>query len=494
MRLSWGLALSAAAVGAQAGRLAVRQNLASSPLAPSTSTAPAAGSTPPPVSTPPPSPPVPTSRAGDSTILVTRTVTLPNRGSTITSTTTVSISTLVTVTVTTTDIATTTVTRFDNDTSTKVVYVTSTQIVNAKRSLAERDLHYLGDRPAQVEARATPAPAVPAPRLGNRGFHRRALVTDFVTVTADSGGGDSTVIVTATRAIRSTTTSVVHTTMLVTEIDQANAKTTVTTTETIIVKVTQVKTGAVETVTSTPTGAPGGSGNNNNNNPDSNNNNNNNDSGLSTGAKAGIGAGAGVVALIAIGAAAFCFMRRRRHPKPDPDDLLGSPSEVPVGFGGAARPMSQGLSSTPGIIPRREPALPNVQPEGYRGTAMGDGRAGYAKPETYGASHGASHAPTRSATASTQPGTLSPRDALSPHPTSDPNSALVSPVTARPRASELGNDGTGARWHQTEAAEMATDNPAAGKWHTDGAHEIDGQPMTSHQSGPVYEMPTETYR
>ncbi|KAG5940412.1 hypothetical protein E4U59_002446 [Claviceps monticola] len=489
MRLSWGLALSAA-LGAEAGRLVARQNFGSSSMAPlTTSSLGPVFTSSTPISTTPLAPISTTAmQGGDTTILATRTITLPDSGNIVTSTTTVFSSLLVTVTVTTTDIATTTVTSRDNETATKTVYVTSTQIVNAKRAV-EEDLIYVGDGPAQVEAQATPVPAVLPPRADHSGLQRRALVTNFVTVTVGSGGGDSTVLVTATRVIKSATTTLVHTTSFVTETEQANAKTTLTTTATIILKLTQVSIGAVETSTSTPTGTPASSGNN------GNKNDGNNDSGLSTGAKAGIGAGVGVAALAAIGALAFCFIRRHRNPRPDPDDLLGPSSEVPVGVGSTpgprSRPMSQGLSSTPGVAPRRSPMLPNVQPEGYRGTAMGDGRAGYAKPETYGSSYG----PTRSATTNTANSAWSHGDQLPSHPTPEPNnSSLVSPVTARPDTAELGNDGAGAKWVQTEAAEMATDNPAAAKWHADDAHEIDGQAITSHQSGPVYEMPTETYR
>lgn len=493
MRLFWGLTLGTA-LGAQAGRVVVRQDFGTTSLAPLTtsnivfqteSDSQSQSSTP---STTP-------TAAGDTTVQVTQTVTLPNARSTITSTTTVSISTVVTVTVTTTDVATTTVTSRDRDVATKTVYVTSTQIVNAKRAVEVEDAVYIGDGPAQVEAQATPAPAVSAPHARYTGFQRvgnnvrRALVTNFVTVTIGSGGGDSTVLVTATRAIRSTTTTLVHTTSFVTETEQANAKTTLTTTATIILKLTQVATGTIETSTSIPTGNSG-SGNNNNNN-----NNDNNDGGLSTGAKAGIGAGVGIAGLLAVGAIILFCLRRRRSPKPDPDDLLGPSSEVPVGGAAAggsrhSRPMSEALSSAPGAAPRRDPVLPNVQPEGYRGTAMGDGRAGYAKPEPYGAAY----APTRNTTTTTRASTLSPGDQLPRHPTPETNTASVSPMTARPDTVELGNDGAGAKWHQTGAAEMATDNPAAAKWHSDNAQEIDSQPVSTRHSGPVYEMPTESYR
>lgn len=484
MRFSWGFALGAIALGAQANRLAVRQDVGTTSPAPLTTSTSNGGNGGQSSTTDTTSAP---EGGGDTTVQVTRTVTQGGGGSTVSSTTTVSVSTVVTVSVTTTDIATTTVTSRDKDTATKTVYVTSTQIVNAKRAV-EDDI-FVGDGPALVEAQATPAPVVLAPQAGNAWFQhvknnqRRAVVTNFVTVTVGSGGGDSTIVVTATRAIRSTTTTLIHTTSFVTETEQANAKTTITTTSTIVLKLTQVSTGVIETSTSSPTAGAG------------NGNNNNDDGGLSTGAKAGIGAGVGVAALLAIGAILFCCMKRRRSPKPDPDDLLGPSSEVPVGAaaGGSrsSRPMSEGLSSSaPGAVPRRSPVLPNVQPEGYRGTAMGDGRAGYAKPETYGAAY----VPTRSTTTNTRSSTLSPGDQLPRHPTPETITASVSPMSPGGNTAELGNDGAGAKWHQSEAAEMATDNPAAAKWHSDNAHEIDSQPVMTHQSGPVYEMPTEPYR
>ncbi|KAK2606263.1 hypothetical protein QQS21_003311 [Conoideocrella luteorostrata] len=496
MRLSLGLVLGLA-LGTQAKRLAARQNGGLTSAPPMTTPAPGgtgsgSGSSGSDSSTTSISSSVGGGggggNGGDTTVQQTRTVTQGGGGSTVSQTTTIQVSTVTTVTVTTTDIATTTVTSRDNDTATKTVYVTSTQFVNAKRDLEV--VEFVGNGPAQVEAEATPVPRATATRAGYTGLqrfrnNRRAVVTNTVFVTVGSGGGDTTVVVTATRSVRSTTTTLVHTTSFVTETDQANAKTTITSTSTIVLKLTQVSTGAIET--SEPTGAGNGNGNGSGNN--------NADSGLSTGAKAGIGAGVGVVGLAVIaGIIAFCLRRRRRGPKPDPDDLLGPSSEVPVGVGAggsrSSRPMSEALSSAPGAVPRRSPVLPNVQPEGYRGTAMGDGRAGYAKPETYGSAY----APTRSTTTNTKASTLSPGDQLPRHPTPDTNTASVSPLTPRPDTAELGSEGGGAKWHQPEAAEMATDNPAAAKWHSDNAHEIDSRPAMSHQSGPVYEMPTQSYK
>ncbi|TWU75895.1 hypothetical protein ED733_005887 [Metarhizium rileyi] len=371
------------------------------------------------------------------------------------------------VTITTTDILTTTVTKSDGETSTKIAYVTSTQTVNSKRSL-DGALEFIGDGPAQVDAIPTSAPTATGIRGGYLGLERvrknkRADITSTTTVTVTGEGSTTTVVDTVTINIKSTTTTLVRATSLVTETFQANAKTTVTETSTIVSKLTVVSTDVIET------------------------------GGLSTGAKAGIGIGASLTVLTIIGAFLWFCTRRRRGPKPDPDDLLGPSSEVPVGAGGS-RPMSEGLTSTPGTVPRRSPVLPNVQPEGYRGTAMGDGRAGYAQPDPYGAAY----APTRSTTNSSRPtrsGTLSPNDQLPRHPTPDTAAAnSVSPLSARLETAELGNDGAGAKWHATEAAEMSTDNPAATKWHSDDAQEIDSQPVMGHQTGTVYEMPTEHYK
>lgn len=486
MRFSWvftlGLALGAQAQD-QVNRFAARQNGgAQTTSPPPTVTSPTGGGT--------DSSSTSSSAGGggsDTTTTVTVTVTGGSGGSTVSKTTTVNVSSVTTVTVTSTNIATTTVTKSDNDTSTKTIYITSTQTVNMKRSV-DGNFEPIGDVPAQAEAEPTGAPTATGSQGGYPGMQRirndkRAIVTSTVTVTAGGGGGATTVFETVTKNIKSTTTAVVQVTSFVTETYQANAKTTVTETSTIIAKLTVVSTGAIETSTSTPTGSPSG-------------NNNNNDSGLSTGAKAGIGVGAGVAALAVIGGLLWFCMRRRRSPKLDHDDLLGPSSEVPVGTAGSrhSRPMSEGLTSTPGTVPRRSPVLPNVQPEGYRGTAMGDGRAGYAKPDPYGAAY----APTRSTTNSSPPtrtGTLSPGDQLPRHPTPDHNTAAsVSPLSGRPQTAELGNDGAGARWHASEAAEMATDNPSAAKWHSDNAHEIDSQPVMNHQSGPVYEMPSEHFK
>ncbi|KHO02092.1 uncharacterized protein MAM_01093 [Metarhizium album ARSEF 1941] len=486
MRLSWGLVLGLA-FGAGASRLAPRQNDATptgSPRPPPTATSTSGDNE---TSSTSSSSSSSSKESSDSTVFVTTTVTSSGAGSIVSETTTVTSSSVATVTVTTTDIPTTTITMSDGDTSTKTVFVTSTQTVNLKRSV-DGVLRHIGEGPALVDAQPTTAPSGSATQAAYLGAERirlgkRAVVTSTVTVTVGGGGGATTTVVqTVTKNVRSTTTSLVHVTSWITETYQANAKTTVTITSTIVTKLTLVSTG-MATSTSIPTGSP---------NP-ANSNSDSDGSGLPTAAKAGIGVGAGVAGLAIVGALLWFCTRRRRGPKPDPDDLLGPSSEVPVGAGGS-RPMSQRLTSAPGSAPHRSPILPNVQPEGYRGTAMGDGRAGYAKPEPYGAAY----APARSATNSSYPsrnGNLSPGDQLPRHPTPDTTTAAsVSPLSARAQNAELSNDGPGARWHTSEAAEMATGNAAAGKWHSDSAHEIDSHPVMGHQSGPVYEMPTEHFK
>jgi hypothetical protein len=478
MRLSWGIVLGLA-LGIQAKQLAPRQNDGSTTPPPGDSTS-AGGDGSSTTTTTPPS----ETGGSDTTIFVTTTVSGGGGGSTVTQTSTIVASSVTTVTVTTTDIATTTITKSDGDTSTKTVYVTSTETVNMKRSL-DGTFQLIDRVPAHVEAEATAAPTVTdiqggyPGRLGLRN-EKRAVVTSTVTVTVGGGGGATTVVNTVTKTVKSTATTVVHATSFVTETFQANAKTTITTTSTITSRLTVVSTGTSET--QTPPAGNNGSGDNNS-------------GGLSTGAKAGIGVGAGVAGLAIIGALLWFCTRHRRGPKPNHDDLLGPASEVPVGAAGArhSRPMAAGLASTPGSTPRREPILPTIQAEGYRGTAMGDGRAGYAKPDPYGAAY----APTRSTTNSSHPtrtGTLSPGDQLPRHPTPETTAASVSPLSGRPQTAELGNDGAGARWHANDAAEMATDNPSAAKWHSDNAQEIDSHAVTSHQSGPVYEMPEEHFK
>ncbi|PKK50392.1 hypothetical protein CI102_9431 [Trichoderma harzianum] len=112
------------------------------------------------------------------------------------------------------------------------------------------------------------------------------------------------------------------------------------------------------------------------------------------------------------------------------------------------------------LAPGRTPVKP-VAPEGYRGTALGDGRAGYAKPEPYGSAY------TSSSPATTMANTVSPVSF-------DNRAANVPPAHA-------------------DAAELGNDNVNAAKWNNPEASEIDGNAVLSHQSGPVYEMPTQNY-
>ncbi|KAJ6781713.1 hypothetical protein PWT90_05718 [Aphanocladium album] len=443
--LAVGLAtLAATANGAIVGRQQTPGAAAGSDATPGSSTGTTPSSTPPSSSS---------SDGSDSTVLITETVTGDAKS---TSTTTVPGSTRVSVvTSTVVDYTTTTVTSHDNDVATKTVYSTTTVQVN-KRGIAP----------------ATPT-ATPAQDLA-----KRAVKTSTTIVTVHP----SVTVVTISKDVVSTsltTTTVVSTD---TETVQANAKTTTTTTQirTVTAVVVTQTLGTSES-TSAPTNPPS-NGNGGGSGGDS--------GGLSTGAKAGIGAGVGVAGLAIIGAAIFfCCRRRNRSPKPDPDMMAGA-SEVPVGSSGA-RPMSHASS---GAAFRQPPVRTPVKaaPEGYRGTAMGDGRAGYAKPDPYGSSYG----PSRSTT-TTVPRNSGGADVLPEHPVpgsetllaaghmGSPTVSNVSPAPSKPGMTPP---------PQNFAHELGTDNNAANKWHNESAAEIDSQPVMGHQSGPVYEMPTETYR
>ncbi|KAF4511982.1 hypothetical protein G6O67_001173 [Ophiocordyceps sinensis] len=139
-------------------------------------------------------------------------------------------------------------------------------------------------------------------------------------------------------------------------------------------------------------------------------------------------------------------------------------SEVPVGGSGGrgpgSQPMSQSTAAGGYLGPSHSQHKPGATAEGYRGTAMGDGRAGYAN----------NLAPYGSAYTPSQGG-----DNQLPHHPTPGDSSIISPVT--PDTAELGND-----------------SAAAAAWNNPGAAEIDGQPVMSHQSAPVYEMPTQRYR
>ncbi|KAI5456431.1 hypothetical protein BGZ63DRAFT_94365 [Mariannaea sp. PMI_226] len=399
---------------------------------------------------------------GDTTI--TKTITVTASGDTATKTSTVSKTSTSTLVVTSTVFQTDTVTS-TGKTATKTVYETTTQWANQKRAIniAPRTVDQNGI--VIFEAEITKAPEVeyddeddlllrPREMLA-----KRDTVTETKTVTVGGDSG-STVTDTITKNVISTTSSVTKVTKTITETDQVDASTTVSVTSTLTVTSTRVTTGVVETSTSAPTetsdasnsGSKGSSG------------------GLSTGAKAGIGAGAGVAGLIALGLLLWCCFRRRNKPsKSEIDDMFGS-SEVPVGPGPGTNQASR-LSST--RMTQMSPTIPTVSPmksapEGYRGTALGDGRAGYAKPKPFGAAYAAGqtgspdYAYSRTAT-TTSGGDERERMDL-----------------AAPNAAELGNDGNTGRWHESNAAE------------------IDGNQVSSLRGNSpaqnVYEMPTQEYR
>ena len=240
-----------------------------------------------------------------------------------------------------------------------------------------------------------------------------------------------------------------------------------------------------------PTSDPGegnGDGGDNSNN-DNNNNNSEEDSGLSTGAKAGIGVAAGIGGLAIIGALIWlCLRRRRDSVKPDHDDMIGA-SEVPVGAAAAGAaghrtpPMSHTPSSGGGYA---APPSSNMAAEGYRGTAMGDGRAGYAKPEPYGAAYtrmsaNKSVSPVAAYSRPTERGSpLRSADQLPEHSTpAEMDSAAVSGGHRGSPGAELGTGGTSDRWHSPGAAEMDATSAV---------------PPANQQNGPVYEMPAHDYR
>lgn len=391
------------------------------------------------------------SGGSDSTVIVTATVTGDAKS---TSTTTVGSTRVTTLTDTSTEFFTTTVTSNDNDVATRTIWSTTTVQIN-KRGIAP--------------ATPTPAPAA----LVN--LAKRAVKTSTTTVTVNP----SATVVTVTNDAVSTTVTTVTITNTDTETIQANAKSTTTVTSTRTVSALVV-TQTLSTSESTSTSKPS--------------NNKGSDGGLTTGAKAGIGAGVGVAALAIIGGLIFfCCRRRSRSPKADPDMMAGA-SEVPVGAGGG-RPMSH-ASSGAGFRqpPIRTPVKP--APEGYRGTAMGDGRAGYAKPDPYASSYG----PSRSTTTTVPPARNSGgADALPEHPVPGSETMLaavpphmgsptVSNVSPAPSKQEMSSP------PQNFVHELGTENTAANKWHNESAAEIDSQPVLGHQSGPVYEMPTENYR
>lgn len=479
MRLPLALALGALLGSAQASHLVYRQDDGNSGSSGSASPGPEPTTQPPEQTTSAPPP-----NESDTTTTLTTTVTADGDVATSTVSTTVGSTIVSTVKSTTTIYTTTTVTRSDSDVETSTVYttVTTTGSGNDKRGF-----DYV------------PAPQTepPAPRLtaGLNNLQKRATITDYVTVTA--GGGTSTETVTATisQDVVSRSLQVISITSVDTVTRQANARSTTTTTLTRTQ--TSVETG-VET-------KPGETDVGNNDGGSNGGSKGGSDDGLSTGAKAGIGAGVGVGALLIIGALIFFCMRRRRSPKADPDMMAGA-SEVPVGGhgsrggtgNGSVRPMSHNSSNAGAYLAAARPPVSKTSPEGYRGTAMGDGRAGYAKPNPYGSTYSRS-----SATTGPTPG--SGPDSLPEHPHPGGENAMT--AVGANTVSPVSRNSPGPGGHVAPVptpspqppqhpmtAELGADNMAANKWHSDNAAEIDSQPVMSHQSGPVYEMPTEPYR
>ncbi|KAM5345713.1 hypothetical protein ACJ41O_011574 [Fusarium nematophilum] len=437
--------------------------------------------------------PTDTAPAGDVTVTRTTTVTDANV-ETVSRQTTVLRTITSTILVTSTAFATTTVTSSDAETATETIYTTSTVWANEKRAidLAPRTI---GGGLADVVAPAIPTvTSVPddidsSPEYGFRAFrrgllHKRATVTRFVTVTEGDDSG-TTVFNTVSRVVISTVSRQTKVTKTLTETEQEGASATVTVTSTLLVTSTRVTTNVVQTATAAPSGEYGPSGTEG---ADSGNDSSGGggSSGLSTGAKAGIGAGAGVAGLAILGALLwFCLKKRRSSKqKAEYDDVFGS-SEVPVGGpvnnSGTTPNMSHATPvSAASSLPSRAPTK-GSNPEGYRGTALGDGRAGFAKPQPFGRAY--------------QPG--SPE---SNYANTSPVAAMnVSPETNYSRVSPGGSPNYAAAEMDSPAntAELASDSAAA-KWHQNDAAEIDGNQVSSARgSSPpdnVYEMPAQPYR
>lgn len=432
----------------------------------------------------------------DTTVTVTETVT--GDGSTVSSRTTRTITSTTVIVDVSTVRETTTVTSRDQETATKTEYTTTTIFQKRKR-----DVWLLDAEPAEAEPIITPAPELDAglvdAEMVRREAHpgpnvfKRDTITETETVT--EGGSDTTVVATVTATVVTASTSRSTTTETITETDQAGASTTVTTTKTFTETSNTFSTDLITETGGTTTGPPQTTGG-------ADNGSGGGGGGLSTGAKAGIGAGAGVAGLAIIaGLAWFCLKKRRGGGKHDDHDDMFGASEVPVGAAAvgstSSRPMAHQPSTSASYGPNRSPVLPNVAPEGYRGTAMGDGRSGYAKPEPYGAAYmrpSAQHPPPNSVSpvsppttgysyptnrTSTLAGSGNGADHLPEHQTPAEYNAFGggrAPSTSPgPHAAELGNEGHTARWQ----------NP--------GATEVDTTPAGFHQSQQpppnVYEMP-----
>ncbi|KAH7322748.1 hypothetical protein B0I35DRAFT_407191 [Stachybotrys elegans] len=455
--------LFAAAAGIAHGHLEKRQAPPPPPSSEESTTAPAEETT---TTAPPTEPTTTTTTTSEEDTTTTRTITVTGNVDTVTSTTTILRTITSTVTNTETTFVTETVTGGDADVATRTVYETTTQWIQ------RRGLEYLAPltaAPARTVPAEAPAETLTHDVLGLRdnNLFKRATIT--VTQTVTDGGGDAeTVLVTLTRNVVRTVETEVTTTGTRTE-TSVNAPTTTTTTSTVTVTSTSVNTSDLTTETG---------GASQTNPPD----NEEEGGGLSTGAQAGIGAGVGVAGLILIGAAVWYFLRRRRSPKPDHDDLMGA-SEVPVGGPGRGHGpsgstsmagMSEHATAAAFLAPGRSGTTkPNYSAEGYRGTAMGDGRAGYAKPAPYGAAYASagSHPSTSPTTAysyqTTRTGSMM-ADQLPQHP---------SPSPPPPGSAELGHDGG-----------------VSAQWSDPNATEIDGRNVTHQHTGPVYEMPSQHYR
>lgn len=446
-------------------------------------------------------PPVSTTSESDEDTTVVVTATVTGEAETITTRTYKVTTVTSTRTNTVTELETTTTTERNQPTATSTIWETTTTIINAKRDVGLDIFTVEGEwievtatAPAEAIAMVTSEPLNPEMVKKAEPAHLAKRDTVFTTTTVTEGGDDS-VTTTEVNTRTVVTVDVVDSTSTetVTETEQADASTTVTVTSTRTV--TSQEGGVITSDEPLPTTSSGSDGSDGGNNG-------NDDGGLSTGAKAGIGAGAGVAGLVVIGALGwFCLKRRRSGPKPDPDDFLGA-SEVPVGAGAAggvdratshhSQPtMSQGpsnpLNGGGGYIPPKRNSLhQNAMMEGYRGTALGDGRAGYAKPEPFGSAYAVPHNklspspgttnsyPTnRSSTlgADTLPEHSTPAEADSARGPSPPSA--TSPHA--PPSAELGPGGYSARWQNPDAQEMDT-SPA------------------NHHTGPVYEMAGQNYR
>jgi len=199
-----------------------------------------------------------------------------------------------------------------------------------------------------------------------------------------------------------------------------------------------------------------------------------------------------VGALLLIGLLAFFIrrMRKNRSNKPDLDDFGGA-SEFPVG---AAAAETAGRSNDPpmshqdstrhaaaaGLLSPHGRAPPTQKsPEGYRGTAMGDGRAGYAKPSTYGSAY----APPSSTSPTNRSSTLHSQTPFTPS-SAGADSLPSHPAPSDANAAEMGQVGGGGYGaYQPGAGHGATEMDAAGVGHTSNA-----APQN------VYEMPSQNYR